>query len=125
MSDCPHATKDGFHWCALGPRGRPTVACSMWRAGGSQNWQHGWGDCPRVLRRVVGLLVEALRYARDYVPVSARAQTMEPTALPSTYYIYGRKPLHPVITAALAAAAALELETGPKGGEEDGEGGSG
>ena len=57
MSECPHATKDGFHWCALGPRGRPTVACSMWRAGGSQNWQHGWGDCPRVLRRVVGLLV--------------------------------------------------------------------
>ena len=56
---------------------------------------------------VVGLLVEALRYARDYVPVSARAQTMEPTTLPSTYYIYGRKPLHPVITAALAAAAAL------------------
>jgi len=70
--------------------------------------------------RVVGLLVEALRYARDYVPVSARAQTMEPTTLPSTYYIYGRKPLHPVITAALAAAAALELETETKGGEEDG-----
>jgi len=69
---------------------------------------------------VVGLLVEALRYARDYVPVSARAQTMEPTTLPSTYYIYGRKPLHPVITAALAAAAALELETETKGGEEDG-----
>ena len=61
MSDCPHATKDGFHWCALGPRGRPTVACSMWRAGGSQNWQHGWGDCPRVLRRVVRVLVEAGR----------------------------------------------------------------
>jgi len=67
---------------------------------------------------VVGLLVEALRYARDYVPVSARAQTMEPTTLPSTYYIYGRKPLHPVITAALAAAAALGLEMETKGGGE-------
>jgi len=103
MSDCPHATKDGFHWCALGPRGRPTVACSMWRAGGSQNWQHGWGDCPRVLRRVVRLLVEAGRSAQDCLTYhglsgKARPQVMSPAFDTNVYR---------ALEDALAAAAAL------------------
>ena len=113
MTECLRCGRQGTHACPPGPPLSRLYSDAL----AELAYQRARKESAE---RVVGLLVEALRYARDYVPVSARAQTMEPTTLPSTYYIYGRKPLHPVITAALAAATALGLETGPKGGEKDG-----
>ena len=108
MSECPRCGRQGTHACPPGPPLSRLYSDAL----AELAYQRARKESAE---RVVRLLVEALRYARDYVPVCARAQTMEPTTLPSTYYIYGRKPLHPVITAAHAAAIKYEAQEADRG----------